>query len=126
MTDYDDIDVVIDTDPIALGQRCRDAEAKGERLLAGLREIREVEVFNGTHHLDIMDWYDALTKAQDIARALIEQEGGNPAAAGLSELDEAETWVCEEHGGVMRPGNSPCALFDPIDNPCWPSEGEVT
>lgn len=30
--DYDDIDLLIDTDPIALGERCRKAEAQVRRL----------------------------------------------------------------------------------------------
>ena len=46
--DYDDIDRLIDTDPIALGQRCRDAET----LLAKVRELAERFQPNGFGTVD--------------------------------------------------------------------------
>jgi hypothetical protein len=51
--DYDEIDQLIDTDPIALGERCRRAEAENERLRAAIRRHRDVQEV-GTHHDQVL------------------------------------------------------------------------
>lgn len=49
--DYDDIDRLVDTDPIALGVRCRDAEAKVARLEAVLDVVND-DI--GSDYLDLI------------------------------------------------------------------------
>lgn len=70
--DYDDIDCLLDTDPIALGERCRDAEAE----VAGLR--RDVDHWRANHDDQVEAKRCIKALYDDLRRCCVEMFGGVP------------------------------------------------